>query len=56
MLKTVISTMALMSVALTALTGAVQAQRGVCPMPTTKGHCPVVITQSGPYLPSPQDR
>lgn len=56
MLKTLMSTMVLVSVAITALTASAAAHPRFCPMPIMKGGCPAVVTEGGPYLPTPVDR
>jgi hypothetical protein len=53
--KTVISTLALAALAFTSLTCGAYAQPRDCPTPIMKGGCPVVLTQTGPYQPAPQD-
>jgi hypothetical protein len=53
MLKSLIVTLALASVAATGFAGLAQAQRWSCPFPITKGGCPVVISRPGPKSPQP---
>jgi hypothetical protein len=48
MLKSLIVTLALASVAATGFAGLAQAQRWSCPMPITKGGCPVVVSHPVP--------
>jgi hypothetical protein len=55
MLKSLLAAMVLASVAFASFSGAAHARRWDCPMPIAKGGCPVVVTQTGPYLPIPQD-
>lgn len=58
MLKSLVVTFALASIAVTGFAGLAQAYRWSCPMPITKGGCPVVVLapQPGPQLPKPQGK
>ena len=56
MLKSLVATLALASVAVAGFAGLAQAQYGPrqCAMPITKGGCPILVPQPGPQLPKPQ--
>ena len=53
MLKSLIAALALASVTAMGFAGLAQAYRWDCPMPMTKGGCPMVPTP-GPTLPQPK--
>jgi len=56
MLKSLIVTLALASMAVSGFAGLAQAQYGgkQCAMTITKGGCPILVPAPGPQLPKPQ--